>query len=176
MPTLDMKVCTKCNQELPATLEYFYLDSQKKDFLYSSCKQCKAVNDKEYQTKNKDSVSLKNKQYYIKNADQIKKKSLQYKKDYPESSRRSWHKREALKKENMYEFYTEKEVFETYGTNCYLCDMPINLQVSGQAGSNPQWRSGLHIEHFVSSVKGGSTTLENLRPSHAWCNLSKGIK
>jgi 5-methylcytosine-specific restriction endonuclease McrA len=67
-------------------------------------------------------------------------------------------------------------MLELYGTNCYLCDMPINLQVSGQPGSNPQWRSGLHIEHFVAITNGGSDTIENVRPSHAWCNLTKGSK
>ena len=36
--------------------------------------------------------------------------------------------------------------------------------------------SGLHIEHFIDIALGGPDTLENVRPSHAWCNLTKAPK
>lgn len=35
---------------------------------------------------------------------------------------------------------------------------------------------GLHIDHVIPLVKGGSHTLENVRPSHAICNLKKGAR
>ena len=75
-------------------------------------------------------------------------------------------------------------MFDTYGTNCYLCDMPIDLDAPRRAGFPPKkvkgmwhfWRSGLHVEHFIPITLGGSDTLENVRPSHAWCNLAKGAQ
>ena len=82
----------------------------------------------------------------------------------------------AKKLGNDFKPYTLQQVFETYGTNCYLCDMPINFNVSGAVNSNPQWHSGFNIDHFIPVSKGGPDTLENVRPSHAWCNQSKGTK
>jgi 5-methylcytosine-specific restriction endonuclease McrA len=34
----------------------------------------------------------------------------------------------------------------------------------------------LHIDHVIPISKGGTDTLDNVRPSHAKCNLSKGNK
>jgi hypothetical protein len=38
---MDMKVCSKCKRELPATKEYFFADCHKKDGFDSACKECK---------------------------------------------------------------------------------------------------------------------------------------
>ena len=37
----------------------------------------------------------------------------------------------------------------------------------------PGWQNGLHIEHVIDLALGGLDTLENVRPSHAVCNLKK---
>jgi 5-methylcytosine-specific restriction endonuclease McrA len=50
--------------------------------------------------------------------------------------------------------------------------MPIDFNSPRQVGK-PGWRSGLHIDHFVDISLGGPDTLENVRPSHGWCNLTK---
>ena len=39
------KECSRCNEALPATLEYFHANGNGK--LYSSCKKCKSAQDKE---------------------------------------------------------------------------------------------------------------------------------
>jgi 5-methylcytosine-specific restriction endonuclease McrA len=38
---MDMKVCSKCKRELPASKEYFFADCHKKDGFDSACKECK---------------------------------------------------------------------------------------------------------------------------------------
>lgn len=53
-------------------------------------------------------------------------------------------------------------VISRYGMLCHLCQEPIENEVE------------LHIDHLVPWAQGGTTTLKNLRPSHARCNLSKG--
>lgn len=37
---MNIKICTKCDRELPATSEYFFKDKQKKDGLRPSCREC----------------------------------------------------------------------------------------------------------------------------------------
>lgn len=82
------------------------------------------------------------------------------------------HKRRARKLGNGVEPYTRTDMLDTYGSNCYLCGLPIDLSVSGKVGS-PGWERGLHIEHVVALKDGGPDTINNVRPSHGRCNLSK---
>lgn len=84
-------------------------------------------------------------------------------------------KRRALKLGNEHSEYKEQEVLDTYGTDCYLCKEPINLEAPRVAGVDG-WEKGLHIDHVIPIIKGGPDTLENVRPSHALCNISKGAK
>lgn len=84
-------------------------------------------------------------------------------------------KRRAIKNNNSFDFYTEEQVLLFYGTKCHICKIAIDL-------SAPRWSAvkgfelGLHIDHLVPLAKGGSDTLENVRPAHAVCNLRKGAK
>lgn len=54
------------------------------------------------------------------------------------------------------------EVIRVHGMTCHLCSKPINAP------------DDLHIDHVVPWAEGGTTTLQNLRPAHARCNLAKG--
>ncbi len=153
-----MKTCIMCKQEFPKTLEYFF---SKGKYLDAYCKPCN---------------NKKSRFWYAKNSKKRNKTIKEWRNKNPDQARHYANKHRAKKSGNDFEFYTLQEVFETYGTNCYLCDMPINFSVSGKPNSNPQWKSGFHLEHFIPISNGGPDTLENVRPSHAWCNISKGYK
>lgn len=71
--------------------------------------------------------------------------------------------------------YTESQVLELYGTNCYLCDLPIDLNNPRGSGKEG-WRSSLWIDHFIPVAAGGADTIDNVRPAHGWCNMSKNAK
>ena len=92
------------------------------------------------------------------------------------NARKTARKRRALKLENGHEPYTEQEVLDLYGTNCHLCELPIDLQAPRHASQGKGWQTGLQIDHVVPLSKGGADTIENVRPSHARCNLSKNNK
>lgn len=66
-------------------------------------------------------------------------------------------------------------VLETYGTDCYICGNGIDLTAPRQVGA-VGWEYGLHMDHIIPISKGGPDTLENVRPSHAYCNQRKGAK
>jgi HNH endonuclease len=71
--------------------------------------------------------------------------------------------------------FTTEMIVEAYGNICYLCGEAIDLSAKrgvGQAG----WEKGLHIDHVIPVSKGGSNTLENLRPTHGLCNIVKRDK
>jgi len=54
------KTCSKCGQELPATLEYFYSNKDNKsDGLRGDCKKCSIKRVKKYQSKHKRELNLK---------------------------------------------------------------------------------------------------------------------
>lgn len=84
-------------------------------------------------------------------------------------------KRRALILGNGSSPYTEFEVLDTYGKDCHICEKAIDLNAPRQVGKDG-WEKGLHIDHLIPILKGGSDTLENVRPSHGLCNISKGAK
>lgn len=52
----------------------------------------------------------------------------------------------------------------TYGYDCHLCGKPILTS------------RDLSIDHVLPRARGGSDSLENLRPAHVSCNSSKGAR
>jgi hypothetical protein len=147
----------------------------------------KSVYDKKYYEKNKKVMREKQKVYnektkekraeYFREYNKINKQKInilkkQYSKSHPEIRRTINRRKRANRKNNGFEKYTELQVLEKYGINCYLCDIPIDLSATRRCGQ-PGWEYGLHIEHFVDIALGGPDTLENVRPSHGICNLTK---
>jgi hypothetical protein len=127
---------------------------------------------KDYRIKNKSKILSKRIEWNSNNKEKIAKYQKKYISANPEIDRNKDRKRRALKKQNGFEKYTEKEVLEKYGLICYLCDKIIDLEAPRQSGKLG-WENGLHIEHVIDIAKGGSDTLENVRPSHGLCNLKK---
>jgi 5-methylcytosine-specific restriction endonuclease McrA len=84
-------------------------------------------------------------------------------------------KRKAWKLNNGFEPYTEEQVFELYGKDCHICNTPIDFTASKKVGVG-NWRVGLHMDHLIPLSKGGSDTIDNVRPSHGECNLVKNAK
>lgn len=59
-------------------------------------------------------------------------------------------------------------VIELYGNQCWLCDQPINI---GLRHPDP---GSLSLDHAIPRSRGGSDWIDNLRPAHLSCNLSRG--
>ena len=84
-------------------------------------------------------------------------------------------KRRAQKRNNKHSKYTEAEVLERYGLICYICQKEIDLNAP-RSTSQKGWEMGLHIDHVIPLFKGGSDTIDNVKPTHGKCNISKGNK
>ena len=71
--------------------------------------------------------------------------------------------------------YTRNEITRIYGTDCYLCSTPIDFEAIRQVGKEG-WERSYHPDHVIPLSKGGLDTIENIRPSHAQCNIRKGSR
>jgi 5-methylcytosine-specific restriction endonuclease McrA len=70
------------------------------------------------------------------------------------------------------EWYSPMQVVELYGTDCHICNNPIDFDAPRQVGQ-PGWEHGLQIDHVIPLSKGGNDLIENVRPSHGYCNNVK---
>ena len=192
------KTCNRCQVSKP--LSSFNKDKSRKDSFSYRCKQChvelsKASFDNQqaalyanrYYRKNKDAINEKarakrannptshreyKRDYYARNKARINKLSNEWRKANPEPNRRAKNKRRFALKQLRHEPYTVQDVLNKYGTDCHLCNEPINLEAPRWTASSG-WQEGLHIDHVVRVRDGGEDTLDNVRPAHGKCNLQK---
>jgi 5-methylcytosine-specific restriction endonuclease McrA len=71
-----------------------------------------------------------------------------------------------------WEWYSPTQVLEIHGTDCHICKEPIDLDAPRQTGKLG-WERGLQIDHIIPLSKGGPDILENVKPSHGYCNNVK---
>jgi 5-methylcytosine-specific restriction endonuclease McrA len=106
-------------------------------------------------------------------ADQRRERYLKYPAN-PDTRRARWRRYDAAKRGSRTEIYSESQVVELYGTCCYLCNEEIDFNANRRSGMGDNWEKSFHIDHVVAISKGGSDTLDNVRPAHNLCNLKKG--
>jgi len=182
-----MKQCCKC--KLDKYEIEFNKNKSKKDKLSTECKLCKRQQDAKYRKENSEHCKVyqikywkengaelyeQKKKYiaankiahlkrqntwYQKNKNDVKMRVALYKKEHPEQYRMYSNRRNASKKTNIMERFTNQDIINKYGNQCFYC-------------------SGLfdHIDHYMPLSRGGSHTLENIRPSCERCNLTKSNK
>lgn len=154
---------------IPATLKSLYCLVQPKYKSSSANRKfnCRCDNCKKWNT-------LRN--FYRKNTkteyrEKQKQSSRNWQIRNPESKRRS----EAKRRASYSERYTESEMLNLYGTDCNICNNSIDLNANRSPGK-PGWELSLHVDHVIPISKGGTDTLENVRPTHGICNIKKGAK
>ncbi len=135
-----------------------------------------------------EDTKLRKKMYYLKNRERIRKQQREYqqknrernarlqkgfRKRHPDKAPAYTRFRRALMRGNKTEPYTLEDVLSKYGTNCHICGEEIDLDAPRFQGK-PGWKRGLQIDHIVPISKGGNDSIDNVRPAHGFCNLSKG--
>lgn len=83
--------------------------------------------------------------------------------------------RRAKKRMVASEPYSLQDIQLRHGIDCHICEEPIDYKAKRTMGEKG-WESGLHLDHVVPISLGGSNTIENVKPSHGFCNASKGNK
>lgn len=92
MTDMPMKTCTKCDKVFPATVEFFSRRKGTKDGLYSWCKACQSVSNRQYNLANKQKILDQKRQYYQENKDVIVERRLNHNKDVERTkvTKREW--------------------------------------------------------------------------------------
>lgn len=177
----DTKTCTKCGKVFPATTEFFHKRSRVPSGLYASCKKCErarnAENTARYRSKNRESLKQAARTRYQENREEEARKARERRARNPEphreAVRKSSRRRRAIKRGVESSPYLESEVLDLYGTDCHLCQLPIDLTAPRHASKGKNWEFGLHVDHLIPLSKGGVDSLDNVRPAHAVCNQRK---
>ena len=145
---MPCEVCIKANAEYSLLLYHLNPETRKKSSMM-------------WYEKNKYKKFNTNKAWKENNLD---KKNV--------SDLRARHRRRARKLNNGFSFYKEDEVIKQYGSICHICNENIDLSLPRKT-SIKGWENGLHIDHVIPLSKGGSDTIDNVRPAHGLCNLKK---
>ena len=114
-------------------------------------------------------------EYRAKNPEAVKESQRKYRAKNPEKKAEDTRIRRAKKQNSLCIPYTVDEVLVKYGSDCHICLKPIDLKASRRAGYG-EWQMGLNIDHLIPISHNGADTLENVRPSHAICNMTRGTK
>ena len=120
----------------------------------------------------REAQRLYDRQRFYKNPELKRERNRQH--SNPESKRASWRRRQAKKNKSDFEFYTDSDVLNKYGSICHICNKQIDLKAPRRSGMGKNWENGLHIDHVIPISEFGPDTLENVRPAHGLCNIKKG--
>lgn len=194
------KACKNCEQIQP--LEAFPKHKQCLDGHANVCKKCKLAKEKIRKAANPDFYKakaaanrkanhkkrmdyqrnwrLKNlekyresaRKLYWENPEKYRERRKQYSINHPEIDRANNRKRKAKLHQVVSEPYTTDEVLLRYGSDCYLCNEPIDLDAPRWTALIG-WERGLHLDHVIPLSKNGANTIDNVRPTHGLCNIKK---
>lgn len=82
-----IKTCTKCGEEKPATLEYFYASKAGKNGLRSSCKTCTKKQGQGWHESHKESKNESSREYYATHKESRSEWHRKYRQENPEKMR-----------------------------------------------------------------------------------------
>ena len=187
-----IRICSKCSQEKPLTIEYFQKSSRNKFGFLCVCKDCSKKRDNEYYDKNKIKALEYKKQWHIDNKSKVDESKRKWRENNKEKSLAIHKKyRETHKEENKIVHNKYKETHkEVYNINEQKRRAKRNLLECSL--TKEQWentkkqfdnkccycgkKSPLAMEHFVALSKGGEYTSNNIIPCCKSCNSSKSNK
>lgn len=181
------KRCSKCSHAL--LLSCFNKDSRTKDGKTYQCKECQKENSKKSYKKTKTKVVRqrrylenieenreRSREYYQQNREEILEKQKEYHKkgNGKKVMKKAHKKRNELMKKNKGKPYTKFQIIQRDSEDVpdpetgVMVTIPI-CQICGE----PIWDDNIHIDHIVPIAEGGLDCYDNMRTTHAQCNLTR---
>lgn len=178
MTIIPQKRCTTCQQEFPATREYFCTHPHGMYGVRSTCKPCQKAYDAAHasvKNERKKALRLSNpaiaerrreqeRAYIHNNAEVVSERKKAYYDAHPEQRRTEAHRRRALVRE-VSGNHTAQDVIDQYKRQrgkCYYCKKKVGKIY--------------HIDHIIPLSRGGSNDPSNLVVTCQTCNSRKHNK
>lgn len=155
------KRCPKCKQVLP--IESFWLASSEKDGHQRYCKACKRVQNKSWHVSRLAIMSQGRRARYLRKWAIEREQAKAWRRRNPLAYLSHMRTYQARKRGATAEAVSYAAIWERDGGICYLCSCPVD-------------RTDVHFDHVIPLSKGGPHTADNIRVTHAWCNLRKSAK
>lgn len=166
-----MKTCACCGETKPTG--EFNRNRKTRDGRAYYCRPCAHLKAKESRERHPEAVKARHKKYARENAEQRREYFHQYymgnraellamsKVWHQENRHSSWAANYRVRCERLglvphVEQFTQADLFARYGDACAYCGGPFE-----------------ELDHYVPVSKGGSHTLDNVRPSCTKCNAAK---
>lgn len=105
------KRCSKCQEEYPATTEYFYKHEQARDGLRGACKSCFIKKSLEWQQNNPEKVQAKNKNWRQENPEKVQAANKNWAQENPEKllvASRKYRQKHPEKVKSTYEKWVQE--------------------------------------------------------------------
>lgn len=153
IPRDGYKYCSKCEVEKELSSEYFYRKRDSKDGYSPECKECRKLVQKTYRKNNQDKI-----------------KEYNYKYDRSEIGRKN--KRNNVLRRRA----RKKEADDTLTTDEISHNINYFNNTCAYCGNSFSEDTSMNLDHILPIAKRGGTTKENIIPSCARCNQSKGAK
>lgn len=194
MIIIEIKICTKCSVEFPATSEYFHKKKTGKYGLMSICKKCKNKANRLYKKNNSEKLKEQSKKYYINNAEEIRQKHIEYSRWFYKNNS---NKIRLYRSANLVHFREYRRKYDKTLKGRELKSARVYkreglMWLNGGSYTPEQWEEcllyfdnrcaytgellksdNIHVEHIKPISKEGTSYIWNICPSIGYANLSK---
>ena len=158
-----------------------------KEIPCDKCRKFEVIRHAAWAAKNREKINATSSRYYYNNLEKAREATAKWTRENPETVNRkskAWRERNPQhmamlrRRRRAREVFAESEpytvdlILELFGTDCHICKTPIDLNAPRLVGRDG-WQMSLHLDHVIALSNGGSDLIENIRPSHALCNVKK---
>ena len=119
-----------------------------------------------------DANATRYRKWYESRRESERARIAKYGKENPQKRRMHRRNRRARKLSAESDKYLESDILHIYGIECHICQETVDLTAPRQVGTTG-WERGLHLDHVIPLARGGSDTVDNVRPAHGICNVKK---
>lgn len=174
----NLKRCSKCGIEKPATPEFFHRQTTRRGLpgLRPDCKDCIHIKSQEWHLRHVEEHREKSKRYNQEHRIKATERERRWRENNPEAARarsRRYYKAHAEERKsitrlkraqlrNIPGIFTEEEVtclYQKQHGKCYYCGVSL--------------KSGYHRDHVVPLSRGGRNDISNIVLACPQCNWSK---
>ncbi len=166
--TTSLKRCTKCGNQYPATLAYFYPDKRNKNGLHAWCKICNREHSRIHSKEWRKANPVQAREIYKRNHEKYKQRERIRRKAYvkvnaPKYAANTRNRRAKLRQaDGSHDADDIRHQYEAQKGKCYWCGEKVGKTY--------------HVDHVIPIDRGGDNYPSNLVIACATCNESKSNK